>query len=201
MTAAKAAMRTRVLAARDALSPAERTASAAALIAQVQQLPEWQESRSLLLYLGIRTEFDPQPLAAAVLASGRQLVLPRIARGKGRLEVRAVHDLATDLIDGVWGLREPDPERCSEVPVAAIDFVLVPGVAFDRQGGRMGYGAGFYDRLLADPAMQATRVSTLFDVQLVDAVPRESHDIAVDLLVLPARLIRITAPTPRKRRR
>jgi len=191
---AKAALRTRVLAARDALSTAERAAQAAALVTRVQELPEWQDARTLMLYLGIRTEFDPEPLARAVLASGRRLVLPRILRGLGVLEVREVGDLDGALKDGVWGLREPDPLRCPEVSPAQLDFVLVPGVAFDRKGGRMGYGAGFYDRLLADPALTALRVSALFDQQLVDGVPREAHDKPVDLLVLPSRLIRITPP-------
>lgn len=194
MSPAKAALRTRVLAARDALPLTERTAAAAALLDCVQQLPEWQDARTLMLYLGIRTEFDPEPLARAVLASGRRLVLPRILRGLGVLEVREVRDLEQELKPGVWGLREPDPQRCPEVAPGELDFVLVPGVAFDRQGGRMGYGAGFYDRLLADPAMHALRVSALFDVQLVDSVPREAHDKPVDLLVLPTRLIRVTAP-------
>lgn len=200
MSAAKAALRTRVLAARDGLAPDARAADAAALLERLRLLPEWQEARCLMLYLGIRSEFDPAPLARAVLDEGRRLALPRILRGHGVLEVREVRDLDQDLREGVWGLREPDPARCAEVPVAELDLVLVPGVAFDRLGGRMGYGAGFYDRLLAAPDLAAVRVSALFDAQLVASVPRESHDKPVDLLVMPSRLIRVTPPASYARR-
>ncbi|MDE3010439.1 MAG: 5-formyltetrahydrofolate cyclo-ligase [Pseudomonadota bacterium] len=200
MSAAKAALRTRVLAARDGLAPEARAADANALLERLCLLPEWQEARCVMLYLGIRSEFDPAPLARAVLAEGRRLALPRILRGQGVLEVREVQDLDQDLREGVWGLREPDPARCPEVPVAELDLVLVPGVAFDRLGGRMGYGAGFYDRLLAAPDLAAVRVSALFDAQLVASVPREPHDKPVDLLVLPSRLIRVTPPASYARR-
>jgi 5-formyltetrahydrofolate cyclo-ligase len=190
-SAAKAALRARVLSARDQLPAMLRASAGAALIDRVQRLPEWLAAGTLLLYLGIKTEFDPEPLALAVLAAGHRLVLPRILRGQGGLEIRAVRDPDADLVSGVWGLREPDPARCPEVAPAAIDFILVPGVAFDARGGRIGYGAGYYDRLLSDPALRAVRVAALFDVQLVESVPCESHDRPVDVLVLPGRQIRV----------
>lgn len=200
MSAAKAALRTRVIAARDALEPGLRATDSAALVARIRALPEWQDAATVMLYLGIRSEFDPEPLVREALAAGRRVLLPRILRGQGSLEVRRVRALEHDLAAGVWGLREPDPQRCPEVPAGQIDFLLVPGVAFDRLGGRMGYGAGYYDRLLADPQVDAVRASALFDVQLVESVPREPHDQPVHLLVLPSRLVRITPPATWARR-
>jgi 5-formyltetrahydrofolate cyclo-ligase len=192
VNAAKAALRAKVLAQRDAVDETSRQQQQAAVLDRILELPEWREAGTLMVYLGIRTELDPVPLAEAVLASGRRLVLPRILRGQGTLEIREVHDLDTDLVPGVWGLREPDPQRCPEVPVGDLDFILVPGVAFDRDGGRMGYGAGYYDRMLAHEDQRATLAAALFEVQLVEAVPREAHDLPVELLVLPDRLIRVT---------
>ncbi len=191
MSSTKAQLRARVLAARDALTPHARAAASLQLDARVQALPEWQAACTVLLYLGIRTEYDPRRLAEQVLASGRQLVLPRILRQSHTLEIRAVSDLQLDLQPGVWGLQEPDPARCALVAPAALDLVLVPGVAYDLSGGRIGYGAGYYDRLLADPALQAPRISALFREQLVSAVPREPHDLPVDVLVLPDGMLRV----------
>ncbi len=187
----KAALRATVIGRRDGMAASHRADASAALDRQLQSLPEWQAARTVLLYLGIRSEYDPRPLAAMALACGRTLVLPRMLRAEHRLEVRRVSNLTTDLLAGVWDLQEPDPQCCPLVPLADIDLVLVPGVAFDLAGGRMGYGAGFYDRLLALPELGAVRVAALFREQLVAAVPRDSHDLPVDLLVLPDGLWRL----------
>jgi 5-formyltetrahydrofolate cyclo-ligase len=77
-----------------------------------------------------------------------------------------------------------------------LDFVLVPGVAFDLQGNRMGYGAGFYDRLLSNPLLTAPRVSAFFSEQLVDQVPHEPHDLPVDILVMPNQIVRLGSNRP-----
>ena len=191
MSTAKAELRVRVLAARDAMTPDARADASARLHARVQALPEWQSAACVLLYLGIRSEYDPRPLAQHLLDRGAQLVLPRIVRSSSTLEIRAVRNLQEDLQPGVWGLQEPDPARCAEVAPEALDLVLVPGVAYDMSGGRMGYGAGYYDRLLADPALRAARVAALFREQLVSAVPREAHDLPVDVLVLPDGMLRV----------
>ena len=189
----KAALRAGVLSARDGMGAVARAADSRALTSGVQGLPEWQNAQTVLLYLGIKTEFDPSALAQAILDSGRTLALPRIVRGEHRLEIRQVRTLDQDLKPGVWGLREPDPEYCAEVDPARLDLILVPGVAFDATGGRMGYGAGFYDRLLSNPRLTALRVSALFETQLVDRVPREAHDLPVEVLVLPGRILRVAA--------
>lgn len=85
-----------------------------------------------------------------------------------------------DLVEGERGLREPDPARCAAVD-GGFDLILVPGLAFDRRGGRVGYGAGFYDRFLATTA--ATKVALAYSLQLFDAVPVEPHDHAVDRIL------------------
>jgi 5-formyltetrahydrofolate cyclo-ligase len=92
----------------------------------------------------------------------------------------------------VWDIREPVPALCAAVEVGSLDFALVPGLGFDSRGGRLGYGGGFYDRLLGRLPAASPRVAATFSAQLLDAVPMAPYDQYVDLIVtehgsLPAR--------------
>ena len=94
-----------------------------------------------------------------------------------------MRDLDADLTPGPWGIREPDPRRCPPVRPGDVDLVLVPGVAFDAGGGRLGYGGGYYDRLLGTCAEATTLVAAAFEVQMVERVPMGPGDRRVDLVV------------------
>jgi len=190
MSTSKNSLRQEVLAKRDAISQATRQAYTVDLLVNISSLPEWKKANTVLLYLGIKTEFDPTPLVEAALSMEKTVVLPRILKAENRLEIRQIQSLDQDLVSGVWGLREPDPYSCPEIEPAKLDFVLVPGVAFDLQGNRMGYGAGFYDRLLSDQRLVAPRISAFFSEQLVDQVPHEAHDLPVDIMVMPRQILR-----------
>jgi len=194
MSTSKNSLRQEVLAKRDAISQAARQAFTVDLLVNISSLPEWKKANTVLLYLGIKTEFDPTPLVEAALSMEKTVVLPRILKAENRLEIRQIQSLDQDLVSGVWGLREPDPSSCPEIEPAKLDFVLVPGVAFDLQGNRMGYGAGFYDRLLSDQRLVAPRISAFFSEQLVDQVPHEAHDLPVDIMVMPRQILRARNP-------
>jgi 5-formyltetrahydrofolate cyclo-ligase len=99
----------------------------------------------------------------------------------------AVTDLDRSLILRRNRIREPLPE-CPVVPPSEIDLILIPGLAFDRTGRRLGRGGGFYDRFLADPGLRATRCGVLFDCQLLPEIPADPHDIRVDFLATPGLL-------------
>ena len=129
------------------------------------------------------SELDLGELHRELLQQGRLLVAPRVPAQGRALELRQVADLAQDLAPSRWGIPEPRPERCPLVDPAQIDLVLVPGVAFDRWGNRLGYGAGFYDRLFQRLAPSALRVACVQDALLVERVPAEPHDAPVDLLL------------------
>jgi 5-formyltetrahydrofolate cyclo-ligase len=181
---AKAALRRSILARRDAIDPAERARLSSVVLTRLQALPVCHRARVVLGYASFGTELDTQAFLRVVLASGRSLVLPRIDRAARRLALHQVQDLETELRPGVWGIREPDPARCRTVAPAEIDFVLVPGLAFDPDGGRVGYGAGYYDRLLGEwPRPLPTLVAAAFDLQVVPAVPVTATDHRVDLVV------------------
>ena len=108
------------------------------------------------------------------------------------LELHAIADPVRDIGTGYRDIPEPLP-ACPRISRDAIDFVLVPGVAFDRRGRRLGYGGGYYDRLLPLLSPRAARVVGAFDLQLVDQVPAAAHDIAVEAIVTESRTLTVPA--------
>jgi len=183
MSEAKTALRAAQVARRDGLKPELRAAATAAIVARVRSLPAWQRARGVLSYMAFGSELDLDALHRELLQQGRLLVAPRVPAQGRALELRQVVDLTQDLVPSRWGIREPRPERCPLVDPAQIDLVLVPGVAFDCTGNRLGYGAGFYDRLFQRLPPSALRVACVQEALLVDRVPSEPHDAPVDLLV------------------
>lgn len=194
---AKRTMREHILAARDALPAAERDEASRAIAARIAALPAFGRARCVLLTLSFRSEWDTRPLIDAALAAGKVVALPRVNGATRMLDLHAVADVARETTPGYRGIPEPRPEQ-PRVDLAAVDFVLVPGVAFDPTGRRLGYGGGYYDRLLAQLAPDAARIAGAFELQLVPQVPAAAHDLVVDAIATPVRLVpgRRDAPPP-----
>ncbi|MBL8540821.1 MAG: 5-formyltetrahydrofolate cyclo-ligase [Betaproteobacteria bacterium] len=185
----KRALRTSLSSLREQFSPAVRAAFSRRITHTLLALPEYRRARVVMAYMSMGAEFETEAFVQRVLADGKRLVLPRVNRGERRLDLFAVSDLEAELAPGVWGILEPLPERCATVAATAVDFVLVPGLGFDGDGGRLGYGGGFYDRLLV-AMTTATRVAAAFSAQVVDAVPMTAHDQRVELVVTEDGLLR-----------
>ncbi len=188
----KARIRSEVAAARNGLAPEEHARRGRDILQRIMAMDAFLRADVVMGYSSFGSEPDTRPLLEAVLARGKTLVLSRIDRHRNRLDLYAVADLAGQLVDGVWGIREPDPTRCAKVEPASLDFVLMPGVAFDAHGGRVGYGKGYYDRLLADCIAAGgcpSLVAGAFDLQVVEHVPMEAHDIAVHAVVTESRCL------------
>ena len=179
---AKRAVRERVLALRDAWPEAERAAAALAIAERIALLPSFAAARAVLMTLPFRSEWDTLPLVRAALAAGKTVVLPRVDAARRMLVLHAIRDPAADVAPGYRGIAEPGL-ACPVVAPGAIDWVLVPGVAFDAAGARLGYGGGFYDRLLPLFAGGTPRVAGAFALQLVTRVPSAAHDLKVDTIV------------------
>ena len=116
--------------------------------------------------------------------------MPRVDKETQQLQLHRVHQL-DELVAGGWDIREPHADAKIVTP-NELDFILVPGVAFDRAGFRIGYGKGFYDKLLFAVSPASTRLSAAFDCQIVDAVPNEAHDQRVDIIITPTQKILIS---------
>lgn len=189
----KKALRARVLGEREAMTAAQHEAASAALTERLAASPQFRNASSVLAYWGFGSEVDTRAFLKAVLAGGKMLVLPRIDKATQGLGLYSVSDLENDLTDGPWGIREPKPLTQSLVGLEQIGFVLVPGVAFDAQCNRMGYGKAYYDRLFADcKGPLPHRAAAAFDCQIVDAVPVSPSDVPIDAVVTPTRIFEKT---------
>jgi len=179
---AKIALRREMLSRRDALPTAHRAAAGKEIAQRVLQIPSFVAAQTVLLTLAFRSEWDTQPLLRAALAAGQTVVVPRVERSTRMLALHALTDPVTEIVPGYRGIPEPRPDAPT-IDANRIDWVLVPGVAFDRDGRRLGYGGGYYDRLL--PLLRAgiARVAGAYDMQLVARVPSAPHDITVDAIV------------------
>lgn len=182
LRSAKKALRASVIARRDALDAETRRRDSQAITAKLLALPEYRAAGVVCAYASFGGEFDSAAFCSDVVASGKRLLLPRINRAARMLELREVKNLGGDLVAGVWGIREP-AGRCPVVPSSAVEFLLVPGVAFTATGERLGYGGGFYDRLLSGLNAKTPRVVAAFALQVVDSIPTGPNDQRVHLIV------------------
>lgn len=179
----KSKLRKQVLAARDALSPEERGDKSRKIEELLFALPEFRSARTVLFFASFRSEVETGPMIRRALASGKRLVLPKVAGSElGLFEVR---ELEKDVAPGAWGI--PEPRETRPVRLAEIDLVIVPGAAFDERGNRIGYGAGFYDKLL--PGFPGMTVALAFESQIIESIPASAHDIPVRKIVTEKRVI------------
>jgi len=185
--AAKRALRELVLGRRDGLAGGERRAAGAALTARLMAVPAVAAASAVLCFASFRSEVDTTPFMAWCRQRGVTVGLPVIV-APHHMEAFAVDDPRHDLAPGRFGIPEPRPGLPALRP-ATFDVVIVPGSAFDCGGGRMGYGGGFYDTFLSRMRDDAPRIGICFEVQVVDEVPREGHDLCMDLLVTEDRTI------------
>jgi 5,10-methenyltetrahydrofolate synthetase len=198
----KAHLRKTVLGRRDAMDAGTRAASSRAIVQKVVGLAAYREARAIMAYAGFGSELQTDAFLRHTLNEGKSLLLPRVNRQKKLLDVYEVRDQAQDLEAGTWGIREPRPDRCDPADPRVADFVLVPGLAFDAHGGRLGYGAGFYDRLLSGSVSpQACLVAGAFETQMVEEVPMDEHDVPVDVVVTEKGSHHPPGPTRRRTRR
>ena len=179
----KAALRREMIARRDALPEAQRAQIAHALTERLVALPEYAAARSVLATMSIGSEWKTRPFLDRARADGKALVLPRMTPPPRRLDLYSVQDMERGLVAGVWDIPEPDPERNPRVAFADVDFAVVPALAVDRSGYRLGYGAGYFDSLLTGRGARPFCVTALPAAFVVERVPREPHDVPVDMIL------------------
>jgi 5-formyltetrahydrofolate cyclo-ligase len=179
----KREMRAGARRARAALSADARAEASDAVANAALDLPEVAAARSVLAYAALPEEIDPAPLVHALRGRGARVAYPRVC-GPG---VLALHWTGADdaLAPGHAGILEPAPDSPWASP-DDFDLVIVPGVAFDTECGRLGLGGGFYDAFLPTLPADTVAVALAFDEQMVDSVPCEEHDARVDYVVTPA---------------
>lgn len=172
------------------MDDADRQAASARGCERLLALPEVQVARTVLLYVPTRTEISPMAAAEACRAEGLTIALPRVDEGSNEIAIVAWEsgDRA-DLVPDAAGMLAPATGRV--LRVGEVDVAVVPGVAFDREGRRLGRGGGFYDRLLVRLSDRCPAIGFAFDAQLVERVPEEPHDLRVATVITDAETVEI----------
>jgi|APGre2960657468_1045069.scaffolds.fasta_scaffold01648_3 5-formyltetrahydrofolate cyclo-ligase len=184
--AQKAGLREQLRATGKTISQEERAAASAELCARLPQETIWREAKSVLLFTPLPDEPDIRPLFEAAWASGKAAAFLRFDAASGSYLACRVRK-PDELQPGKFGVLEPGPD-CPVLELNQLDFLLVPGVAFDLVGRRLGRGKGYYDRLLA--GVPGHKCGAAFAWQLVATVPAEPHDVRLNSLLTPSRWLR-----------
>jgi len=178
----KKEIREKIMAARNA--EPDKDGKSRLICERLAGLPEFQRSRVIQFYIDVRSEVRTRQFIPRAMEMGKKVIVPYCV--DEHLELFPL-DQADELQVGAFKILEPRPDLRSlphkKFDVADVDLIMVPGVVFDRHGGRMGHGWGFYDRLLEQARPETHLIALAFECQLIDEVPMQEHDMYVDRVV------------------
>ena len=174
----------------NALTPEERRAKSQAVRERVQSLPEMAQAACIMAFISMPDELDMRPILSDMLDAGKRVYLPRTFLEERRMAPVRLTSLDA-LREGAYGILEPDSDETCDV--AEVDLIIVPARGFDRAGNRLGRGAGFYDRFMAQPGSRAVRCGVAFACQILPDVPHDTHDLPVSILVTEDEVLRVQA--------
>ncbi len=182
----KAELRRQMRALRRSIAPNDQRTWSVAIAERLSDHPIFQRASSIHTFVGaLEGEVETRAVIDHCLERGTRVICPRVAHG-GALEHFALTTL-DELIVSAMGLWEPDPGRCELVDEPRPDVVLVPGLAFDEAGGRLGLGRGYYDRFLA--GLASTTIGLAFEAQVVERIPVSKRDVALDWVITERRTL------------
>lgn len=184
MARSKAVIRLAALDRREALSSDERKAKGEAIRERLWSLEEFKRAKCVLFYASFRSEVETLGMIADALRDGKRVMVPKVeASGLTVSEINGLGELSK----GYMGIPEPSGDKAGAIGDA--DLIVLPGAAFDESGNRLGYGRGYYDKLLSGTKGKVPLIALAFDVQVTESVPSEAHDIKVDAIVTEKRVI------------
>lgn len=172
----KAQWRTRMRARIGAMSAAARRTASARLARAVRRLPAYRRARWILFYLALDGEPETRPMMTQALADGKRVAAPITLTTRRMIRLAELTSVRRGLVMGPYGIAQPDPRRARRVDPRVLDLVVVPGLAFDAHGFRLGRGGGYYDRFLATLPPGVPRVGLCFRGQRVRRLPHAPHD-------------------------
>jgi 5-formyltetrahydrofolate cyclo-ligase len=172
-----------------ALANGERQQIQQAIEGRLFEFANFLEARIALLYVNTEYQVHTTEIIKRSYDYNKLVVLPAYDPQKFEMNLFKVDNPGKDLIRGARGILEPDTSRCKSVPIECIDIAIIPGMAMDEKGGRLGSGEGYYDRLIPQLPITTRKVGLLHECQIVPAVPMESHDKHVDIIITEKRII------------
>lgn len=182
----KAALRKEIRATLKNIPPAGCAAASTHLCARLKEQPFWNNATSVLFFAPLPDEVDVWPLLAETVTGGKIVALPRFDPADRTYAARRLQNPQNEIAIGPFGIREPK-SSCAEIALSRLDLIIVPGVAFDLTGRRLGRGRGFYDRLLVETS--GIKCGVTFDEQIASEVPTGAHDLQMDFILTPTRCV------------
>ena len=177
------------------MPPEERRQRSLAACELLAGTREFRSAQMIMLFLSMPSETETTSLALKAWQEGKSIAVPRVDWESRRMDPLEIRSLDTGLQTVAQGYRQPI--EGTVVPLDLIDIVVIPGLAFDRKGFRVGRGRGFYDRFLAQQDFQGVRCAMCFHEQILnEEIPREPHDIPMDLIVTDKEIIHCTNAAP-----
>jgi 5-formyltetrahydrofolate cyclo-ligase len=186
LNAQKAALRKQIRSVLQNISLAARVAASAQLCARLKEQSFWKNAASVLFFAPLPDEADVWPLLEETVAAGKIATLPHFDPADQSYAARRVQNPRSEIAIGPFGIREPKT-GCAEIAMSRLDLILVPGVAFDLCGRRLGRGRGFYDRLLAET--NGLKCGIAFEEHIASEVPMEAHDLQMNFILTPTRCV------------
>lgn len=175
-------IREKALQARNSITRKYRAEKGSLIMERILKLPEFKQAHVVFFYASFRSEVETITSLRSTLAQGKRVILPVVIKKDTRL---ALYEILTfdELSPGYMGIPEPSRDNKKEIDLSLIDFVIIPGAAYDLTGSRIGYGGGYYDRLLELLDRDIPIVAPAFKEQVVDTIPSEPHDKKVTIIV------------------
>ncbi len=187
--ATKRDIRTAVKADIAGMAPATLKEKTAAIQTRLFEFANFLEAGIVMMYVHTDGEVDTSEMLKKCYDFNKMVVLPGFNMDKFRAFPYKVDNLSTDLAPGQRGILEPNPRRCKKVPFDCIDIAIIPSIALDEKGGRIGSGEGLYDRIIPKLPMTTRKVTLALEAQIVSQAPMESHDRHVDIIITEDRII------------
>ena len=188
----KKEIRREILRKRDNLSLRNRLELSRRICDNLMNLEEFQKAKVVHFFLTTKSEVITEEAIRKTLSMGKEVVVPVVDKGQRRICLSKLEDYDHELNIMPHGIPEPKPEFNRCVPLSYVDLMILPGVAFDIKGHRLGYGAGYYDRLLKDEDFRPPLVALAFETQIVDDIPVGVHDVRVDKIITERRVIEVS---------
>lgn len=183
----KRKIRREIKAKRDSLHHNDRKERSRLIEETLFSLDHFKEAKTILFYAATKSEVATEGMIRHGIKVGKRVILP-VTRGDS-LILSKIEDYDLELAPGAFGILEPKPEYLRLVEPAEIDLAIIPGIAFDEEGGRIGHGGGHYDRLLARMREETHLIALAYEDQVVKRLPQEDHDIPIEKIITEARLL------------
>ena len=189
LKARKSQIRQSAFVRRDALSKDERSKKSTAIMERLFDFANFLEARIVLFYMSYGSEVDTEPMVRKALELEKIVALPLVDAKQREIVPFKIDNLDSDIRPGYRGIREPIPEQCKQIPIQYVNLAIIPGVAFDERGGRIGHGMGVYDRFIPKLDITTRKVALAFECQIVPQIPMEPHDRYTDIIITEKRIV------------